>query len=154
MQIVAPPSFTIPCVPFQLDLQWMVMSCNPTRPERETCVELPVRPPPLSDSLRKCLRFTLAECALLPSKQTTLLPQPASVQLTITQSDVFILRSSSDWLDSVTPTMAYNWFSSLWRFWLVGVPQPPQPFFFTRSITEWKANASEWTPSQKSLWGC
>ncbi|PRD34818.1 UNVERIFIED_CONTAM: Collagen alpha-1(IX) chain [Trichonephila clavipes] len=26
-----------------LELQWMVMSCDPTRPERETCDELPVR---------------------------------------------------------------------------------------------------------------
>jgi len=26
----------------QIDLQWMVLSCDPTRPERETCDELPV----------------------------------------------------------------------------------------------------------------
>ena len=27
---------------FQIELQWMVMSCDPARPERETCEELPV----------------------------------------------------------------------------------------------------------------
>lgn len=26
----------------QIDLQWMVINCDPTRPERETCDELPV----------------------------------------------------------------------------------------------------------------
>lgn len=26
----------------QIDLQWMVLNCDPTRPERETCNELPV----------------------------------------------------------------------------------------------------------------
>jgi hypothetical protein len=30
---------------FQIDLQWMVMNCDPTRPERETCDELPVSNP-------------------------------------------------------------------------------------------------------------
>jgi len=27
----------------QMELQWMVMSCDPNRPERETCEELPVQ---------------------------------------------------------------------------------------------------------------
>lgn len=42
IRITSYRSFTSKNVVFQIDLQWMVLNCDPTRPERETCNELPV----------------------------------------------------------------------------------------------------------------
>ncbi|KAI1295464.1 Collagen alpha-1(XXI) chain [Halotydeus destructor] len=42
-----------------IDLQWMVMSCDPTRPERETCDELPPR--------RSLLPQPVEECPICPA---------------------------------------------------------------------------------------
>lgn len=31
------------CLPHQFDIQWMVIHCDPLRPQREGCGELPAR---------------------------------------------------------------------------------------------------------------
>ncbi|KAH9363471.1 hypothetical protein HPB48_005996 [Haemaphysalis longicornis] len=67
-----------------LDLQWMVMSCNPARPERETCFELlpretspdPTLPPPTESPLEP-------DCIECPPGQPGLNGTDATVKITV-----------------------------------------------------------------------